>query len=49
VSSVEHRVADMSLAAAAAVAGPDGTPGNPKGVPVFAWKGETGPLPLLTL
>ncbi len=28
-------------AAAAAVVGPDGTPENPKGVPVFAWKGET--------
>jgi adenosylhomocysteinase len=30
-------------AAAAAVVGPDGTPENPKGVPVFAWKGETLP------
>ncbi|MEX2546132.1 MAG: adenosylhomocysteinase [Phycisphaeraceae bacterium] len=28
-------------AAAAIVVGPDGTPDNPKGVPVFAWKGET--------
>ncbi len=28
-------------AAAAVVVGPDGTPGDPKGVPVFAWKGET--------
>jgi adenosylhomocysteinase len=28
-------------AAAAAVVGPDGTAENPKGVPVFAWKGET--------
>jgi adenosylhomocysteinase len=28
-------------AAAAAVVGRDGTPENPKGVPVFAWKGET--------
>ena len=28
-------------AAAAIVVGPDGTPENPKGVPVFAWKGET--------
>jgi len=28
-------------AAAAVVVGPDGTPDNPKGVPVFAWKGET--------
>ena len=28
-------------AAAAAVVGPDGTPDDPKGVPVFAWKGET--------
>jgi adenosylhomocysteinase len=27
-------------AAAAAVVGPDGTPENPKGVPVYAWKGE---------
>src|SRR5450432_2907411 len=28
-------------AAAAIAAGPDGTPDDPKGVPVFAWKGET--------
>jgi adenosylhomocysteinase len=28
-------------AAAAIVVGPDGTPGDPKGVPVFAWKGES--------
>jgi adenosylhomocysteinase len=28
-------------AAAAAVVGPDGTPEDPKGVPIFAWKGET--------
>jgi adenosylhomocysteinase len=28
-------------AAAATVVGPEGTPANPKGVPVFAWKGET--------
>jgi adenosylhomocysteinase len=28
-------------AAAAVVVGPDGTPEAPKGVPVFAWKGET--------
>ncbi len=28
-------------AAAAAVVGPHGTPDDPKGVPVFAWKGET--------
>ena len=28
-------------AAAAVVVGPDGTPESPKGVPVFAWKGET--------
>jgi adenosylhomocysteinase len=28
-------------AAAAAVVGPNGTPEDPKGVPVFAWKGET--------
>jgi adenosylhomocysteinase len=28
-------------AAAAAVVGPDGTLDDPKGVPVFAWKGET--------
>src|SRR6266700_2537075 len=28
-------------AAAAVVVGPDGTPENPTGVPVFAWKGET--------
>ena len=28
-------------AAAAIAVGPDGTPQDPKGVPVFAWKGET--------
>jgi adenosylhomocysteinase len=28
-------------AAAAVVVGPEGTPEEPKGVPVFAWKGET--------
>jgi adenosylhomocysteinase len=28
-------------AAAAAVVGPDGSPEDPQGVPVFAWKGET--------
>ena len=28
-------------AAAAVVCGPEGTPEDPKGVPVFAWKGET--------
>ena len=28
-------------AAAAVVCGPDGNPEDPKGVPVFAWKGET--------
>src|SRR5919202_473864 len=28
-------------AAAAAVVGPHGTPEEPQGVPVFAWKGET--------
>jgi adenosylhomocysteinase len=28
-------------AAAAVAVGPDGTPGNPRGIPVFAWKGET--------
>src|ERR1700730_16457876 len=28
-------------AAAATVVGPNGTPEEPKGVPVFAWKGET--------
>jgi adenosylhomocysteinase len=28
-------------AAAAVVVGPNGTPDNPSGVPVFAWKGET--------
>jgi adenosylhomocysteinase len=28
-------------AAAAVVVGPDGTPEKPRGVPVFAWKGET--------
>src|ERR1700733_1951470 len=30
-------------AAAAIAVGPDGTPYNPKGIPVFAWKGETLP------
>src|SRR5690242_12279824 len=30
-------------AAAAAVVGPHGTPEEPRGVPVFAWKGETLP------
>ncbi|MGW5241411.1 adenosylhomocysteinase [Monashia sp. NPDC004114] len=30
-------------AAAAAVVGPNGTPEDPQGVPVFAWKGETLP------
>ncbi len=28
-------------AAAAVAVGPDGTPNDPKGIPVFAWKGET--------
>jgi len=28
-------------AAAAVAVGPDGTPGSPRGIPVFAWKGET--------
>src|ERR1700726_4100114 len=28
-------------AAAAIAVGPDGTPDDPKGVPAFAWKGET--------
>ena len=28
-------------AAAAVVVGPDGTPEDPRGIPVFAWKGET--------
>ncbi len=28
-------------AAAAVAVGPDGTPDNPNGIPVFAWKGET--------
>ncbi len=28
-------------AAAAAVVGPNGTPDNPQGIPVFAWKGES--------
>jgi adenosylhomocysteinase len=30
-------------AAAAVAVGPDGTPDDPKGIPVFAWKGETLP------
>src|SRR5436305_7901659 len=28
-------------AAAAVVVGPDGTPDDPRGVPVYAWRGET--------
>ncbi|MGA1087898.1 MAG: adenosylhomocysteinase, partial [Candidatus Nanopelagicales bacterium] len=28
-------------AAAAVVVGPDGTPDDPRGIPVYAWKGET--------
>jgi len=28
-------------AAAAVAVGPDGTPGDPQGIPVFAWKGES--------
>ena len=31
----------QDAAAAAVVVGRDGTPENPRGVPVFAWKGET--------
>ncbi|MBC3193766.1 adenosylhomocysteinase [Pseudonocardia sp. C8] len=31
----------QDYAAAATVVGPHGTPENPQGVPVFAWKGET--------
>jgi adenosylhomocysteinase len=31
----------QDAAAAAVVVGPDGTPEKPRGVPVFAWKGET--------
>ena len=31
----------QDASAAAVVVGRDGTPDNPKGVPVFAWKGET--------
>jgi len=30
-------------AAAAVAVGPNGTPDNPRGIPVFAWKGETLP------
>src|SRR5437762_12535969 len=30
-------------AAAAVAVGPDGTPEDPQGIPVFAWKGETLP------
>ncbi|MGH9290733.1 MAG: adenosylhomocysteinase, partial [Acidimicrobiales bacterium] len=36
-------------AAAAAVVGPDGTPEAPRGVPVYAWKGETLPERPMTL
>ncbi len=31
----------LDHAAAAVAVGPEGTPENPKGIPVFAWKGET--------
>src|SRR6202041_4117194 len=31
----------QDAAAAAVAVGPDGTPEDPRGVPVFAWKGET--------
>src|SRR5712675_2200629 len=34
-------------AAAAVAVGPDGTPDDPRGVPVFAWQGEDGPNMLL--
>jgi adenosylhomocysteinase len=33
----------QDAAAAAVAVGPDGTPEEPRGVPVFAWKGETLP------
>jgi adenosylhomocysteinase len=33
----------QDAAAAAVVVGPNGTPEDPRGVPVFAWKGETLP------
>ena len=33
--------ATQDHAAAAVVVGPEGTPENPQGVPVYAWKGET--------
>ncbi len=33
----------QDAAAAAVAVGPDGTPDQPRGVPVFAWKGETLP------
>ena len=31
----------QDAAAAAVAVGPDGTPDQPRGMPVFAWKGET--------
>src|SRR6201995_5310763 len=34
-------VSTQDHAAAAVAVGPDGTPDDPKGIPVFAWKGET--------
>jgi adenosylhomocysteinase len=34
-------VSTQDHAAAALAVGPEGTPENPKGIPVFAWKGET--------
>src|ERR1700729_2560376 len=33
----------QALAAAGSGVGPDGTPDDPRGIPVFAWKGETLP------
>src|SRR4051812_15623558 len=33
----------QDAAAAAIVVGPNGTPDDPQGIPVFAWKGETLP------
>src|SRR6202041_2393934 len=34
-------VSTQDHAAAAIAVGPDGTPDDPRGIPVFAWKGET--------
>jgi len=39
--AVHHLDGEVASGALIAVVGPNGTPEEPKGVPVFAWKGET--------